>query len=81
MQEHLDDFWKLLVEYWMLIWSIIATTATAMLRTAREHGKADYIEASLCSLFSTSIWFMLDWLGLPSVVGIVTGKQIGRAHV
>ena len=66
MQEHLDDFWKLLVEYWMLMWLVIATSATAMLRTAREHDKADYIEASLCSLFSTSVWFMLDWLGLPS---------------
>ena len=65
MQEHLDDFWKVIVEYWMLIWLVIATSATAMLRTAKEHGKADYIEASLCSLFSTSIWFMLDWLGLP----------------
>ena len=87
MQEYLDDFWKLLVDYWMLIWLVIATSATAMLRTAREYGKADYIEASLCSLFSTSIWFMLDWLGLPPEVGIgigvciVTGKQIGRAHV
>ena len=70
MQEHLNDFWQTLLEYWMLIWSIIATTATAMLRTAREHGKADYIEASLCSLFSTSIWFMLDWLGLPSEAAI-----------
>ena len=76
MQEHLDDFWKLLVDYRMLIWLIIATSATAMLRTARERGKADYIEASLCSLFSTSIWFMLDWLGLPPEVGIDIGVFI-----
>ena len=60
----------------MLIWIIVATSATAMLRTAREHGKADYIEASLCSLFSTSIWFMLDWLGLPAEVGIGIGVFI-----
>ena len=76
MQEHFDDFCKVIVEYWMLIWLVIATSATAMLRTAREHGKADYIEASLCSLFSTSIWFMLDWLGLPSEVGIGIGVFI-----
>lgn len=76
MQENLHEAWKLLIEYWMLIWIVIATSATAMLRTAREHGKADYIEASLCSLFSTSIWFMLDWLGLPAEVGIGIGVFI-----
>lgn len=76
MQENLHDFWKVIVEYWMLIWIIVATSATAMLRTAREHGKVDYIEASLCSLFSASIWFMLDWLGLPAEVGIGIGVFI-----
>ena len=76
MQENLNDFWKIVVEYWMLIWLVVATSATAMLRTAKEHGKADDIEASLCSLFSTSIWFMLDLLGLPSEVGIGIGVFI-----
>ena len=76
MEDFLGNTWKTIVEYWMLIWIIITTSATAMLRTAREHGKADYIEASLCSLFSTSIWFMLDWLGLPAEVGIGIGVFI-----
>jgi lambda family phage holin len=76
MQENLNDFWKVVSEYWMLILVVVATAATAMLRTAKEHGKADYIEASLCSLFATSIWFMLDWLGLPSEVGIGIGVFI-----
>ena len=76
MQENLNDFWKVIVEYWILIWCVVATSATSLLHTAREHGKADYIEASLCSLFSTSIWFMLDWLGLPAEVGIGIGVFI-----
>ena len=76
MEDFLGNMWKTIVEYWMLIWLVVATSATAMLRTAREHGKADYIEASLCSLFSTSIWFMLDWLGLPAEVGIGIGVFI-----
>ena len=76
MQENLNDFWQAILDYWVLIWLVVATSATAMLRTAREHGKADYIEASLCSLFSTSIWFMLDWLGLPEGVGIGIGVFI-----
>lgn len=76
MEDFLGNVWKTIVEYWMLIWIIVATSATAMLRTAKEHGKADYIEASLCSLFSTSIWFMLDWLGLPAEVGIGIGVFI-----
>ena len=79
MEDFLGNVWKTIVEYWMLIWIIVATSATAMLRTAKEHGKADYIEASLCSLFSTSIWFMLDWLGLPAEVGIGIGVFI--AHI
>ena len=76
MEDFFGNVWKAIVEYWMLIWIIVATSATAMLRTAKEHGKADYIEASLCSLFSTSIWFMLDWLGLPAEVGIGIGVFI-----
>ena len=76
MEDFLGNMWKTIAEYWMLIWLVVATSATAMLRTAREHGKADYIEASLCSLFSTSIWFMLDWLGLPAEVGIGIGVFI-----
>ena len=76
MQENLNDFWKVIAEYRVLIWLVVTTSATAMLRTAKEHGKADYIEASLCSLFSTSIWFMLDWLGLPAEVGIGIGVFI-----
>ena len=76
MEDFLGNMWKTIVEYWMLTWIIVTTSATAMLRTAKEHGKADYIEASLCSLFSTSIWFMLDWLGLPAEVGIGIGVFI-----
>ena len=76
MEDFLGNMWKTIVEYWLLIWVIVATSATAMLRTAQDHGKADYIEASLCSLFSTSIWFMLDWLGLPAEVGIGIGVFI-----
>lgn len=76
MQEHFGEFWKLLIEYWILIWIIVATTAMAMLRTAKEHGKVDYIEAGMCTLFATSIWFILDWLGLPTGAGVGIGVFI-----
>ena len=59
MQEHLDDFWKLLVEYWLLIAMVITTVVMAMFRTAKQYGKIDYLEAAMCALYphgSLSDW-------------------------
>ena len=39
MQEHLNDFWKLLVEYWFLPATIITTFLMAVFRTAKVNGK------------------------------------------
>ena len=77
MQENLNDFWKVIVEYWLMIVTIIATVLTAMMRTAKENGKIDYLEAGLCAMFSLSLWFMLDYLGLPKEVGIGIGVFVG----
>ena len=77
MQENLNDFWKVIVEYWLMIVTIIATVLTAMMRTAKENGKIDYLEAGLCTMFSLSLWFMLDYLGIPKEVGIGIGVFVG----
>ena len=96
MQEHFSDFWKLLVEYWFLPATILTTFLMAVFRTAKVNGKIDWIESMMCAIFAYGIWFSLSWLNIPEGVGvliggfvgfkgtnvdIVTGKQIGRAHV
>ena len=77
MQENLNDFWKVIVEYWLMIVTIITTVLTAMMRTAKENGKIDYLEAGLCTMFSLSLWFMLGYLGLPKEVGVGIGVFVG----
>ena len=77
MQENLHDFWKVIVEYWLMIVTIITTVLTAMMRTAKENGKIDYLEAGLCTMFSLSLWFMLGYLGLPKEVGVGIGVFVG----
>ncbi len=77
MQENLQDVWKIVVDHWLMIVTIITTVLTAMMRTAKQHGKIDYLEAGLCTMFSLSLWFMLDYLGLPKEVGVGIGVFVG----
>ena len=73
MQENLNDFWKVVVEHWLLIVTIVTTILTAIMRTAKQHGKIDYLEAGLCTMFSLSLWFVLEYLGLPKEAGVGVG--------
>lgn len=73
MQENLNEAWKIIVEHWLLILTISTTVLTAMMRTAKHHGKIDYLEAGLCTMFSLSLWFTLEYLGLPKEVGVAVG--------
>ena len=77
MQEHFDDFWKLLVEYWFLIAAITTTFIMAIVRTAKNNGKIDYLESIMCSLLTYGVWFVLTWLNLPEGIGVLIGGLIG----
>lgn len=77
MEDFFNSLGKTVLEYWILICIVIATTGMAIMRTAKEKGKADYLEAGMCALFATSIWFVLDWLGLPAGAGVGIGTFIG----
>ena len=77
MQENLNDFWKVVVNHWLMIATLIATVLTAMMRTAQDFGKINYLEAGLCTMFSLSLWFMLGYLGLPKEVGVGIGVFVG----
>ena len=77
MEDFFQGLWKIIIDHWLLIVTIITTVLTAMMRTAKQHGKIDYLEAGLCTMFSLSLWFMLDYLGLPKEVGVGIGVFVG----
>lgn len=77
----MDDFFKgayyALSEYMILIGIITITFLMAVFRTAKEHGKVDWLEAIMCGLFSVSIWFVLGWFNIPEGGGVLVGGIIG----
>ena len=77
MQEHLHDFWQAVLEYWFVIAMILTTTLMAIFRTAKKHGRVDWIESAMCALFAYGIWFVLTWLNLPEGAGVLIGGFIG----
>ena len=78
MEDFLSNVWKGVVEYWILICVIAATASMALLRTAKQNGKLDYVEATICTIFALSIYFVLEWLGFPQEAGIGIGTFIGH---
>ena len=77
MQENLNDFWKVIVEYWFLIAAITTTFIMAIIRTAKKNGKIDYLESIMCAIFTYGVWFVLTWLNLPEGIGVLIGGLIG----
>ena len=77
MQENLNYFWKVIVEYRFLIAVITTTFIMAMVRTAKNNGKIDYLESIMCSLLTYGVWFVLTWLNLPEGIGVLIGGLIG----
>lgn len=51
MEDFLNSLGKTVLEYCILICIVIATTGMAIMRTAKEKGKADYLEACLTNNF------------------------------
>ena len=77
MQENLHAFWQAILEYWFLIATIITTIAMAMFKTAKQHGKIDYLEAAMCALFAYGVWFVLGWFKIPPEASVSVGGFIG----
>ena len=77
MQENLHDFWKVVLDYWFLITAIATTFIMAIVRTAKNNGKIDYLESIMCSLLTYGVWFVLTWLNLPEGIGVLIGGLIG----
>ena len=47
----MEDFFhgvsKAILEYWILICIVLGTSGMALMRTAKQNGKADYLEAGI----------------------------------
>lgn len=77
MQENLHDMWQTILNYWFLIAAITTTFIMALIRTAKNNGKIDYLESIMCALFTYGVWFVLTWLNLPEGIGVLIGGLIG----
>ena len=51
----MEDFFhgvsKVILEYWILICIVLGTSGMALMRTVKQNGKADWIEAYLTNNF------------------------------
>ena len=70
MEDFLQDCWKAILDYWFLLLTLIITILMAVLRTAKQHGKVDWIEAIICGIFALSVWLILGWFNIPESAGI-----------
>ena len=77
MQEYLHDFWQAVLEYWFVIAMILTTTLMAIFRTAKKHGRVDWLESGMCALFAYGIWFALSWFNIPEGMGVLIGGFVG----
>ncbi len=77
MQENLHDFWQPILEYWFLIEIMITTILMAMFRTAKQHGRVDYLEAAMCALFAYGVYFVLGWFKIPPEASVLVGGFVG----
>ena len=78
MQKNIHDAWQAILEHWFLITMVITTVVMAMLRTAKQHGKVDYLEASMCALFAYGVYFVLGWFKIPPEASVLVGGFVGR---
>lgn len=77
----MEDFFKglcdALSEYMVLAGIVTVTFLMAVFRTAKQHGKVDWIEAIICGIFALSVWFVLGWFNIPEGGGVLIGGIIG----
>lgn len=76
MEDFLKWLWGGVITYGLLIITIIVTFVMALMRTKKNQGKADWIEACMCAIFAYSLWLILDWLNLPQDVSVLLGTFI-----
>lgn len=79
MESLYDWLEKVLIENLVLLITITLTASMALMRTSKQTGKADFLEAGMCTLFALSIWFVLGFFGLPE--GACVGIGVFVAYI
>lgn len=76
-----DPFIKWVTETWqhidVAVFAYLMSFFMAILRTKHSDGKADYIEAMMCGLFSVGVWSCLELLKTPQSVAVGIASAIG----
>lgn len=77
MEDFIHSAWQTLLEYWLVISTVIMAVLMAIFRTAKTNGKVDWLEAGMCGIFAYSIWFVLGYFNFPEGAGVLIGGMIG----
>lgn len=77
MENFLHNVWQALMEYWLVLSTVIMAVLMAVFRTAKATGKVDWLEAVMCGLFAYGIWFALSFMNIPEGVGVLVGGMVG----
>ena len=78
MEDFLSNVWKGVVEHWLVIASVSSAILMAIFRTAKNHGKIDWLESLTCGVFSFGVWYALGFFGIPEGLGVLIGGMIGH---
>lgn len=76
MEDFFSGVWELLSKYGLFVVMVVATFSVALMRTAKATGKADWLEAGMCSFFALGIWLVLGYFGLPEEACVGIGAFI-----
>lgn len=77
MEDFLSSVWKGIVEHWLEIASVSSAILMAIFRTAKTHGKVDWLESFTCGVFSFGVWYALGFFSIPEGLGVLIGGIIG----
>lgn len=77
MDDFLHSVWQTIMEYWLVISTVVMAILMAVFRTAKVNGKVDWLEAGMCGLFAYGIWFVLGFFNFPEGAGVLVGGMVG----
>lgn len=75
--DDLKQIWSALEPFYTAVASFVMAFFMALFRTAKKHGKADWLEALMCGLFAIGAWSVMTWLGIPEIVAVGVSSAIG----
>lgn len=77
LYEFLKQTGEAIQNFSIAIASFVMAFLMASFRTKRKHGETDWLEATMCGLFSIGAWAVLSWLKIPEIVAVGAASAIG----